>query len=302
MAKQTRRQKPQPHWLKRIKPFLEMVYEGQPGGHVFLAAMARSTGRWAERCFETNDYEGMISFIRDHPRTKFDLYFCPHVFAQTQRKRQFALSTCYLHVDIDDADPNQFEIFPSQLIETSPGRYQGLWLLNELIPVEEAEARSKALAYCSGSGRNGWSITKMMRIPYTYNHKPQYDRPFVRLAYDLPIFFSTDDFPTAIVSNAQVSTRKLNPSVTTRKDVLRKYRTKLSDKVRYLLRRTDVHAVDGDRSGVIYAIVASLHHAGASPDEIASAVWEQPHFIQKHGKNETKLVSEVSRILKKLES
>jgi hypothetical protein len=50
-------------------------------------------------------------------------------------------------------------------------------------------------------------------------------------------------------------------------------------------------------------IVAALHHAGATPDEVAAVVWRSPYFIEKYAHLEDrlgKLNEEISRILAKI--
>jgi len=56
-----------------------------------------------------------------------------------------------------------------------------------------------------------------------------------------------------------------------------------------------------DRSGRIFSMVAGLHEAGATLDEIASVIWSSPYFRDKHGDDMGKLNEEIARIVRNLE-
>ncbi len=47
-------------------------------------------------------------------------------------------------------------------------------------------------------------------------------------------------------------------------------------------------------------MIAGLHRAGATMDEIASVIWASPYFRDKYGEDPNALESEVSRIIAKL--
>ena len=44
-------------------------------------------------------------------------------------------------------------------------------------------------------------------------------------------------------------------------------------------------------------MVAGLHEAGATLDEIASVIWSSPYFRDKHGDDLNALETEISRII-----
>ena len=44
-------------------------------------------------------------------------------------------------------------------------------------------------------------------------------------------------------------------------------------------------------------MVAGLHEAGATLDEIASVIWSSPYFRDKYGDDQNALETEVSRII-----
>jgi len=55
-----------------------------------------------------------------------------------------------------------------------------------------------------------------------------------------------------------------------------------------------------NRSDRVFAMVAGLHEAGATLDEVASVIWTSPYFRDKHGADPVALETEISRIIAKM--
>lgn len=100
-----------------------------------------------------------------------DRYFCPVVFSEPLRQKEFALPTNLLWADLDPVHPDNCRLRPSIAWESSPGRYQALWFLSEEIAPEDAAALSKRIAYADGGDKSGWDLTQVLRIPGTRNYK-----------------------------------------------------------------------------------------------------------------------------------
>lgn len=205
--------------------------------------------------------------------------------------------------DVDKADPFAFKPKPSVVWETSPGRTQALWFWDRPHTPAEAADLSKALTYRYGGDKGGSAPNKLLRLPGSFNHKPEYDKPFIPL-----LKFNarpTKARPKLLdnqhsVSVAEIQALDMNPRAHDRLAVLRKYRSKLDTSTRHLIRHNRVKAPD--RSSRIFAIVAGLFQAGATLDEIASVIWASPYFREKYGENPTALEVEISRIIAKVEA
>jgi hypothetical protein len=232
--------------------------------------------------------------------------------ARRTRRRANALCTPWGWCDIDLGDPRNFRPAPNVLWMTSPGRFQGLWSWNRPEAVEDAQAYSRALAYRFGGDRNGWSVTKMLRIPGSINHKPDYRQPVVRLVEAnwtpqrrRPRLIN-DEFSTAAdVRHAGMrgpqsvlDTQRVDPDRHDYADVVKRYRRRVHPRVRVLMTSQRVH--ESNRSKCIFEIVAGLHEAGPTPNETASVLWHNPYFTDKHGRDHRKLDAEIYRILSKL--
>jgi DNA primase RepB-like protein len=295
-----------PAWRRAAVRFLKRQYSVFDCGFVFCAAKSSRNDGWIEKEFLLPVSSNALgTFLGHYPRISHDLYFCPHPFSEARRKAKFAQPTFYAQVDIDDADPSEFSPTPSMLTETSPGRFQGVWIFDEIIDPQKAEAISKWLAYTYGADKNGWSITKYLRIPFTLNHKPNYDLPLVRLVQGDFRPQNAPNIPSTTTSNREysdVNLPELNVKKSSSKQVLRKFRGKMHPRTAALARAKRAYRAEGDRSKVIFEIVSGLHQCGATKDEIAAVLQVNPFFISKHGPSQKALVMEVVRITSKLEA
>jgi hypothetical protein len=285
------------HSLNLAIAFLDQLWSIHPRGFVFLAARTLD-GRWIEKGFHVAFGRGAIErFIRDHNPNTHDFYYSPNAFSKRRRLAEFALSTSLAWCDIDGADPKQFRPQPTILIETSPGRYQGLWKFNTAVEPAQAEAVSRHLTNTYHGDKGGWSITKMLRLPGTLNHKAAYEQPLVRVV-------CSDDraipnWPkVGLARKRAVTVDKVDPTSFDPDAVIKKYWRMLAPNRRRLMQDTSVKS--RDRSRIIFMIAAALHDAGATPDEIGAVVWRSPYFISKFGRHPGRLTEEVCRIISKL--
>lgn len=282
------------------------IWENRVGqneiAYAFLAFRNVSNGKWQEYPIELRREHLKVSeLLMRYSRWDYDQYFCPNLFSKPRRKSEFALPTSFGWCDIDDSEPYEYDPHPSLVWETSPSRYQALWEWDSVHTPSEAEEYSKALAYRHGGDTNGWSATKMLRLIGSVNHKPQYKEPFVKLRhYD---WTSISDRPKLLSRRrnrvfAALPAVDANPTEFNRALVIERYRKELHPKVRYLLSNDRVR--EPDRSAQIFHMIAGLHEAGASPDEIACVLWDSPYFIEKHGQDIDKLNDELARVIGKL--
>jgi hypothetical protein len=110
-----------------------------------------------------------------------DLYWCPMLFSEDKRQVEYANEEYALWADLDEADPHEIEEQwrPTIAWETSPGRYQALWLLKDcdeedLYGASKRGADNQRMTYMVGADPSGWDTTQLLRLPGWTNHKPQY--------------------------------------------------------------------------------------------------------------------------------
>jgi hypothetical protein len=286
----------------RIAGFITQVWGKQKRPCFGFVASSRPNGSgWNEYAIDMSDpMTGISDFLRRNSWKDRNLFFCPNPYSRPSRKKELALSTHWAWCDMDASQWRDYEPFPSLCWKTSPGRYQGLWLWDKRHARQEAETFSRSLAYRHGGDKNGWSITKMLRAPESINHKPEYNRPTVKLVHHdwRPVAGRSRPFQHALGdgtgSRLSVRPNRHNPD-----EVVEKYRRRLKH---YTVRLIEHERVVGrDRSARIFEIVVALHHAGATSDEIAAVLWQNVYFLSKHGQSPARLDAEISRILSKLE-
>jgi len=166
-----------------IYDFLQTVlWDGE--GYLHLATKRAEDGVWKNVWYGWPDdaapiIEWCMEQLRGH-----NLYFSPTLYTEPNAKKQFANEvqiSCWC--DLDEALPSQFTdvVRPPVQMETSVGRWQAFWPLDQLTPTETVEEINKRIAR-SLTGRPdteaGWATGKMMRLPYTWNYKRSIDNPW----------------------------------------------------------------------------------------------------------------------------
>lgn len=261
----------------------------------------RKTKQFVEKSMKITGLAKSNGLLAKYNRWDWDQYFCPNMFCEPKRQKEFARNTCYALCDVDEADPFAFEPHPSMVWETSNGRTQAVWIWDKKLTPAEAEAHSRALTYRHEGDKNGWPINKLLRLPGSINNKEEYDQPFVRLLHynERPIKTRPEPFKIEARSyGSKPLVLDFDHKAHKRLDVVKKYRAKLDPKARALIR--DKKAYEGDRSDQIFHMVVGLHEVGATIDEIASVVWDSPYFQDKYPDDLGALNAELSRIMAKI--
>lgn len=287
--------------------FLVDLWDYEPDACTFIGT--RCDKRWRDHVIWGEDRAAQISKILDaHSPDRFDIYFCPNAFSEPHRRTDVALPSRYAWCDIDNADPAGYDPQPNIMWETSSGRFQGIWIWRDSAEGKIAERYSRTIVYKDGGDQGGWSITKMLRVPGTINHKSDYDRPVVTLrSFDairqkLPKSIS-DIEPSKVASAARdwsTSFDEIDPFKYDPQEVIEKYRKGMSPFPRSLL--TAGRVIFPDKSNALYAMITELVRLAATNDEIASAMRENPHFTHRDGMTLDALCADILRIRAKWEA
>ncbi len=115
-----------------------------------------------------------------------NMYYCVNMLSLNKRLKTNALPMNLVWADLDTCRPDQLQIPPQIVIESSPSRYQALWRLDKKVDPRVAEDYSKRIAYQYaelGADKSGFDLTQLLRVPGTYNFKYEhdYESPNVRL-------------------------------------------------------------------------------------------------------------------------
>ena len=245
---------------------------------------ARRKGFHENRAFRwPRDKEAIVEHLK--AKAGDDLYFTPALFKGKRRITQHLLPERSLWADLDPVNPEGLgEYRPTIAWESSPGRYQGIWLLNE--PREGASKggreNHRLTAYINADP-SGWDSTQLLRVPGRMNFKPEYtgqDEPNgVKgrgLLWDAGPRYVWSDFEELPEVGSQVidEVELVDEDVIDRVDrheVWGRLRLKVSRKVReYMALKTEPPA--GNRNEVLWQIERELADAGASLVEIVAIV------------------------------
>ncbi|SLK07505.1 DNA-primase RepB domain-containing protein [Novosphingobium mathurense] len=280
--------------------FVADLWSYPPDAFTFIGT--RRGDRWRDHAIQGDDRgEQVVEILAAHSPDRFDIYFCPNAFAEPHRHTEFALPSRYAHCDIDKTDPAGYDPQPNILWETSPDRFQGIWIWNKNADGMIAEQYSKAIVYKQGGDKGGWSITKMLRIPGTINHKAAYAQPVVTLrAFDarpqkLPSSLASIERP----DKEKQSSRSMSSSGEEAAAIMRRYRLRMGLPAGALM--TARRVLRGDRSGAVFQIVAGLIRLGAPDPDIVTVLLANPYFVDKWGEDRERAELEVAKIRSRVE-
>ena len=213
-----------------------------------------------------------------------DLYFAPSLFNGKRRIEEQAEAERALWADLDPVNPRGLgNRRPTIAWESSPGRYQGVWLLSTMRQgASWAGKENHRLTVEIGADPSGWDTTQLLRVPGRPNFKPDYRNtdgspaPGKLLWLDGPRYTWSDfdDLPeVGKVGNGADDVDLLDEGLISGVDrhaVWARVRLRVSKPVReYMGART---AEGADRSDILWQIERDLADAGCSLAEIVAVV------------------------------
>lgn len=185
--------------MRTIKDFLTTVVTGERG---YFCLAVGSGGRWLEHWFQWPQDVDEIVACAEKYAPKANVYFSSYLFKAPQSIKENVLPTRTVQADLDNADLANITHEPTVLLETSPGRHQGYWILDRAVDLEQHEGISKKITYSiKDCDRSGWPLGRKVRILGTQNHK-YFDGPkpvrlvrFSGKTYDPDEFEALPDVP-----------------------------------------------------------------------------------------------------------
>jgi hypothetical protein len=248
--------------------FFKIVF-GQAEG--FVCAVKREPGtRTFEEYFFQYPQEApqLVEFCNQYSFTH-DVYYCPQVFDRRKRQKEHVLTCPSAWSDLDTCPPGELLVEPSITIQSSPGRYQALWIFQEPIDPSDAEDISRRIAYYhsdEGADRSGWDLTQLLRVPFTQNHKYVHaGTPTVTILKTGKIDYKKTDFdkyPQA--SGYEFTDVPFPDEVPNAADVIENHRESFKPQIWMLLNETP----EEDWSRALWQLEMLLAEAGLSREEI----------------------------------
>lgn len=238
-----------------------------------------------------NDRDKIGEWLAQHPND--DVYFAPCLFEDKRRIEQAAAPERTLWADLDEVDPREIdeELRPTIAWESSPGRFQGVWLLDRpKIGLSWAGDINHRLTVALGADPSGWDTTQLLRVPGRPNHKFGYWTNGTKavpgqLLWDTGRRFFLDhdfeDLPevgAVDLGNVDLMDESVIKGVD-RHEVWARVRLQVPKQIReYMAIRTGAQADDigkdqtEGRSGIQWQIMRELAKAGCSVAEIVAVV------------------------------
>lgn len=154
--------------------FFRRVF-GKHEGIVCVARIHRASKAFHEQFFvyDHDELDEIVEFVQRWGMEQ-DLYVAPFFFSTTRRTKETIDSAPAVYADLDECNPDRLLIQPTFTIETSPNRYQALWVFEHLQDPATVEDLSRRVAYYhadDGADKSGWDLTQLLRIPGTSNFK-----------------------------------------------------------------------------------------------------------------------------------
>jgi hypothetical protein len=183
---------------ERRGQFFAQVF-GHQRGFLCLAKKKPGTNILTQEYFRYPENLDDALFWIDRALPNHDLYFCAQLLSKQKRiKENVTDRVGALWADLDNCHPDTLLVKPSIALESSPGRYQALWRLEEPIAKDLAERLSHAIALYhkdDGVDQSEWDLTQFLRIPHTWNCKyGDAEHPTVKVPAAKTGYYRLEDF------------------------------------------------------------------------------------------------------------
>lgn len=238
---------------KQARALLDTVWSGQQG-YTFVAGIDWSRKKphlTDEQPFKwPAQRDELLAYADELAAKGQDVYFSAGLFSKPRRQAEHARKLPLIWADVDDAPLDGVKATqPTALWQTSPGRYQAMWVLDKPLPVAAGSfAVQRAISHLLKCDPAGWDASQLLRLPGYPSHK--HDGVMVRLA--------KPGKPTTL---AQV----LRRSVLAASGSLALTSSRLAQTV-----------ATGDRSDQVFAMTSELTRAGLDKATIVGLIRHTP--------------------------
>lgn len=263
--------------------FLEKVITTEEG--YLLLAIRNGVVPWHQEFHRWPDDKEQIAARIELVKGNHDVYYSAHLFSEKDSSKQYVLPSRTIQADLDAA--TKYPIDPSLLVETSPERFQGYWILKFQVETDVLERLSKRVTYSiQDSDHSGWSAGHRVRVPGTlnfkYNNGP-YDVHLVTDAVDklyvpedIELLPPIQGSVLAIYDNDFLATSDVITSEKGPFELVQSVRDKIPQTVYYDYMNKVVGTGPEGRSGALWALMCSLFEAGLNRQQV---YWVAKHSV-----------------------
>ena len=226
-------------------------------------------------------------------RDKYDLYLSFTPTGGKERKKTNAQDTYIIAQDID-GEPIPTDLPPSYYWETSPNKYQGVWVLDNKVNPQEHEILCRKLVKKYNFDPCGVDIVHLYRIPGTVNHKYATDFKVSGMKGDGTVYRKRDF--VKFLEDVDISTRK----VVTDEEIEEINADLDAVLEEYQVIREFTHRLAVDRSEWAWNLEQKMIANGASKEEVKFVLLNAPREMAKF--TEETVDAEVHRAFAKAEA
>ena len=229
--------------------------------HGYVSMSERNTnlsstedGYWKDRSWKwPQDKAKVREWYSEHSQKDgYDIYWSPAVYSKPGRHQQDVISHNVFYADLDPVDPRTLSTKPSVAWESSPGRYQAVWLYQNDLSVEDWLAKNRNLSYSVGADRSGWDLTQVLRVPGGKNHKY---KPVVRGKL---LWQKWDNLDSVPESEVEVVVDETSTHENLLLRLLTKYKREIPAKVSRMLQYPPSRIEPGHRSDMLWYLESEL--------------------------------------------
>lgn len=156
------------------RTFFKLLF-GKAEGYVCLAYLNRDDRKMRQRFFKwPQQIEDLLSNIDLESQQLVHAYYGVSLYNTNSNRTKDNVKQCTtIWADLDNTNPATLLVKPSILVQSSPGKLQGLWLLEDPIDPFDAEDIARRISYYhhNDGADYCWDATHILRIPYTPNYK-----------------------------------------------------------------------------------------------------------------------------------
>jgi len=226
------------------------------------------------------DFEQIVSYVEEN--SNWDVYTSPASYTKETRNLENVSMVTTAWLDADTCELENLRVEPSWKVQSSPGRWQGWWLLDREYPATEVALVVKKISYAhrdQGADVSSWAANKLMRVPGSVNSNHGFPvevtAEFTGLVYTLEELASAyDDIEVSAPRTQHASTQ----SHVNDPGDLPDYMTTLAKLPKNLIEVVTAQVKEGtNRSDLRYRMLCDLFRfGGLTYDEILSVAWHAP--------------------------
>lgn len=167
--------------------FLEYLF-GDEEGYCCIATASPTAMQtsFTHEYFEWPNAKQQIAEFVQQQQVDHHVWFCVSLLdTNVAATKERCLPGSFIWADLDavTSDDLQMKSLPATcIVESSPQRFQAYWRLDVSVPPDIREDLARKVTYYVEADKGGWACNKLMRMPYTLNHK-YLDRPIVDLKF-----------------------------------------------------------------------------------------------------------------------